>query len=66
MKVKAKYSLSHISTILIYTLTLSIIVLTHYCHAQEGKVVGVSDGDTITILHSGKNEKKGDVGSKTT
>jgi endonuclease YncB( thermonuclease family) len=33
--------------------------LTHPIHASawQGKVVGVSDGDTITVMHDGKGEK---------
>jgi micrococcal nuclease len=27
------------------------------CPAWQGKVVGVSDGDTITVMHDGKGEK---------
>ncbi len=27
------------------------------CFGWQGRVVGVSDGDTITVLHDGKGEK---------
>lgn len=34
-----------------------IPLLTTPCWAWQGKVVGVSDGDTITVMHDGKGEK---------
>lgn len=40
-----------------FVLYLSMGSSTHPCHAWEGKVVGVSDGDTITVMHAGKGER---------
>lgn len=38
-------------------LLLAITLLPALSWAWQGKVVGVSDGDTITVLHDGKGEK---------
>jgi micrococcal nuclease len=40
----------------LYSLLL-LILLPHLSFAWQGKVVGVSDGDTITVMHHGKEEK---------
>ena len=34
-----------------------MIIIPALCWAWQGKVVGISDGDTITALHNGKQEK---------
>lgn len=36
---------------------LLVLLLSLPCHAFSGKVVGVSDGDTITVMHEDKGEK---------
>lgn len=36
---------------------LFLVLLSPCAYAWQGKVVGVSDGDTITVLHDGKREK---------
>jgi micrococcal nuclease len=38
-------------------LLFSVIALPIQASAWQGKVVGVSDGDTITVMHDGKGEK---------
>lgn len=38
-------------------LVLLLICSPCLCWAWQGKVVGVSDGDTITVMHEGKGEK---------
>jgi len=38
-------------------LFLVLILLPASSWAWQGKVVGISDGDTITVLHEGKNKK---------
>ena len=42
---------------LIVLLLLSSVIVPKQTLAWQGKVVGVSDGDTITVLHDGKGEK---------
>ena len=37
---------------------LVILLLPSLCHALTGKVISVADGDTITILDSGKRQHK--------
>lgn len=44
-------------TKLVLVWLLVLIVLPALSWAWQGKVVGVSDGDTITVLHEGKGEK---------
>jgi micrococcal nuclease len=39
------------------TLLLLAALLPSICFAFKGKVVGVSDGDTITVMHDGKGER---------
>jgi len=34
-----------------------ILISALYSYAFQGKVVGVSDGDTITVMHNGTGEK---------
>ncbi|MHC1743950.1 MAG: thermonuclease family protein [Syntrophobacteraceae bacterium] len=34
-----------------------VLFIATQAHAWQGKVVGVSDGDTITVMHDGKGEK---------
>ncbi len=41
--------------ILLYLLIL--LLLPQLSFGWQGKVVGVSDGDTITVMHNGKGEK---------
>lgn len=41
---------------LVFVLTLPVLVWSQ-ATLWQGKVVGVSDGDTITVLHDGKGEK---------
>jgi len=36
---------------------LTVTLSTTLCWAWQGKVVGISDGDTIKVLHNGKEEK---------
>jgi len=36
---------------------LILLLLPHLSFAWQGKVVGVSDGDTITVMHNGRGEK---------
>jgi micrococcal nuclease len=38
-------------------LFLFIFIQTSSTYAWQGKVVGVADGDTITVIHNGKGEK---------
>jgi micrococcal nuclease len=42
-----------------YKVVISVVVLSivSLSYAWEGKVTGVSDGDTITVLHNNKQEK---------
>jgi endonuclease YncB( thermonuclease family) len=35
----------------------SYLLIPQLSFAWQGKIVGVSDGDTITVMHSGKGEK---------
>ena len=37
--------------------SLILLLLPQLSFAWQGKVVGVSDGDTITVMHAGKGEK---------
>jgi micrococcal nuclease len=41
----------------LWVLALSIFVLPATAAAWSGKVVGVTDGDTITVLHAGRGER---------
>ena len=43
-------------TVMFFNLVLILCGVT-ICIAWEGKVVGISDGDTITVLHEGRGEK---------
>jgi endonuclease YncB( thermonuclease family) len=36
---------------------LLAILLSSSCYAWQGNVIGVSDGDTIAVMHEGKEEK---------
>ena len=36
---------------------LNLLLSSSLSLAWEGKVVGVSDGDTITVMHEGKGER---------
>ena len=38
-------------------ISLFLIITSTQCYAWQGKVVGVADGDTITVMHIGKGEK---------
>jgi endonuclease YncB( thermonuclease family) len=38
-------------------ISLFLAVTFSPCYAWQGKVVGVADGDTITVMHNGKGEK---------
>ncbi|MBN2106413.1 MAG: thermonuclease family protein [Deltaproteobacteria bacterium] len=38
-------------------LTALLLLATTPAHACQGKVVGVADGDTITVMHNGRGEK---------
>ncbi len=38
-------------------LLVVLVLLPAFSFGWQGKVVGVSDGDTITVLHDGKGEK---------
>lgn len=40
-----------------FVVVLLILAVPAICRAWEGKVVGVSDGDTITVMHDGRGEK---------
>lgn len=42
---------------LILFLCLSLLFTASFALAFQGKVVGVSDGDTITVMHDGKGER---------
>lgn len=57
MKVKTKYSLARLSVSLFYAIVFAVIILGRHSYAQEGKVLGVSEGDTITILHGGTKQE---------
>jgi micrococcal nuclease len=51
---------SHVGrTVLVRLLLWLVIASASPLHAEEftGKVVGISDGDTITVLHNGRGEK---------
>ena len=41
----------------IFLYLLILLLLPQLSFAWQGKVVGVSDGDTITVMHAGKGEK---------
>ena len=41
----------------IYTIISLLLVWASYAHAWTGRVVGVSDGDTITVLHNNYPER---------
>jgi endonuclease YncB( thermonuclease family) len=41
----------------IYVL-VALVVLPGSCWAWSGKVVGISDGDTITVLRTGRSQVK--------
>lgn len=43
--------------VLWFALCLSIVSPPPLVQAWEGRVVGVSDGDTITVMHAGKSER---------
>ena len=36
---------------------ISVLILPSVSFAWQGKVVGISDGDTITVLHNNRGEK---------
>jgi endonuclease YncB( thermonuclease family) len=38
-------------------LLLALLMFPHYSWAWQGKVVGIQDGDSITVLHDGKGER---------
>lgn len=40
-----------------FFLSLALLLLSFPASAFSGKVVGVSDGDTITVMHQGKGER---------
>ena len=42
---------------LLWLIALFIFLLPSPVWAWTGKVVGISDGDTITVLHNGQPEK---------
>ena len=57
MKSKRQHFLSLIPATVFFSLILLITILTTQCFAWKGKVVGVTDGDTITVMDEGKGEK---------
>lgn len=49
--------LEKVQSMRLVALALVLILLPGISFGWQGKVVGVSDGDTITVLHDRRNEK---------
>lgn len=46
-----------IKTIITFIIALLLLFFISLATAWDGKVVGVSDGDTITVMHNGRGER---------
>ena len=54
---KARSAIKMIALRRIFFYLISVLILPSLSWAWQGKVVGISDGDTITVLHNNKGEK---------
>jgi len=54
---KARSAIKMIALRRIFFCLILVLILPSLTWAWQGKVVGISDGDTITVLHNNKGEK---------
>lgn len=54
---KARFAIKKIELGRFFFYLLSVLILPSVTWAWQGKVVGISDGDTITVLHNNRGEK---------
>ena len=56
-KMKARFAINKIKLGRFFLYLISALILPSLSFAWQGKVVGISDGDTITVLHNNTGEK---------
>jgi len=54
---KARFAINKIKLGRFFLYLISMLILPSLSFAWQGKVVGISDGDTITVLHNNTGEK---------
>ena len=54
---KASFAIKKIELGRFFFYLISVLILPSLSFAWQGKVVGISDGDTITVLHNNRGEK---------
>ena len=54
---KARFAIKKIELSRFFFCVISVLILPSLSFAWQGKVVGISDGDTITVLHNNRGEK---------